>query len=263
MRKSIPERFFYPAVISLILFFAFTIGKKINFGVFSDAAAGTQKNVSSFITGVKDTVRAIRFAAIEKKKANEMIARSKQLEAENTALRAENGRLKSAVKNRQSFDWTGIVRAYARVSGANTDGFIQYFMIDAGEEQGVTEGDGVIAGGLVLGRVIKPMKEMSLVQLITDAQSSISVRIERSRVIGILTGTGPGSCEIGFVAREADVQQGDVVVTSGLSKSFPEGFKVGTVSLADKKAGGLSLKINVKPYADIFSTEDVIVIKGK
>ena len=114
----------------------------------------------------------------------------------------------------------------------------------------------------MLGRVINVSESFSKVQLINDAKSSISARIERSRVTGILTGRG-AYCELEYVPKEDDVEAGDIVVTSGLGKSFPEGLRIGRVVSVDKKAEGLALKIVMRPYSATQAPDEVMILRKK
>jgi rod shape-determining protein MreC len=98
------------------------------------------------------------------------------------------------------------------------------------------------------------------VQLLIDADSRISVRVERSKVVGILIGKGYNLCELDYVPKEEDIIEGDVLVTSGLGKSFPEGIRVGKVIKVDKKTDGLSMTVKVKPYVSVFNIQEVMVV---
>ncbi len=81
--------------------------------------------------------------------------------------------------------------------------------------------------------------------------------------MGILTGKGYRECSLDFVPKEEDIKEGDLIVTSGLGKSFPEGMKIGEVTKVDKKVDGLSMKVKVRPLAEVFEVEEVIVLKKK
>jgi rod shape-determining protein MreC len=67
-------------------------------------------------------------------------------------------------------------------------------------------------------------------------------------------------CELLYVAKEEDFIIGDVLVASGLGKSFPEGVKIGTVVQVNNKTDGLSMEIKVKPFVDVFKVQEVIVV---
>jgi rod shape-determining protein MreC len=140
---------------------------------------------------------------------------------------------------------------------------IFYYVIDRGRQDGVEEGDGVISSGFAVGRVIKVMDDTAQVQLLTDAKSSISVKTERGRVAGILTGKGYNLCEMNYVPKEEDIKTGDVVITSMLGGSFPEGIPAGKITNVRKDIQGLSMFIEVRPFADVFKIEDIIIIKKR
>jgi rod shape-determining protein MreC len=102
-----------------------------------------------------------------------------------------------------------------------------------------------------------------MVQLLTDVKSSISARVERSGVAGILIGAGNNICELKYVPKEEDVQLGDVILTSELGASFPAGIKIGEVTAVDKKSNNLSLVVRIKPYVNTNTVREVLVVRKK
>jgi rod shape-determining protein MreC len=138
--------------------------------------------------------------------------------------------------------------------------------VDKGSAEGVRLNAPVISATGVVGRVIAVGPHASRVQLILDGQAGVGVRIERSRVTGILVGQpGMPTAVIGdlvlkYVPSLADVVVGDVVVTSGLDHLYPAGLVVGRVRSA-ARGNGLFKEILVTPSAQFNTLEEVMVVR--
>lgn len=139
------------------------------------------------------------------------------------------------------------------------------FTIDKGENHGVRLDLPVISPTGVVGRVVAVGPSAARVQLLLDRESGVGVRIERSRVTGVVAGQlGPGeepSHEVllKYVPLTADVVVGDVVVTSGLDRIFPAGLMVGRISSVARGAG-LFKEVTVSPSAGFGAIEQVLVL---
>jgi rod shape-determining protein MreC len=120
----------------------------------------------------------------------------------------------------------------------------------------------------VVGRVIAVGPQASRVQILLDKSSAVGVRIERTRIAGVVTGrSGYGDAagpdlDLLYVPVLADVEVGDVVVTSGLDRIHPRGLMVGRVRSV-KGGGGLFKEISVAPSARFEQLEEVMVVRQR
>ncbi len=260
-RKANNKNLYTAAAIIITLAAVLLISKSGGFlpGLFSSI----QKSVASYAFYVNDTFRSIKYVTSAKKGIQILSEKNMLLESENHTLKAENEKIKRASVLKSMRDFRSSVVCFASVIGANDDGMLAYYTIDRGSADGAGEGDGVITQAGVVGRLVKVNSDTSMVQLITDSKSSVSARGERSRVVGILSGESYNRCALNYVPKEEDIKEGDVIITSGLGKSFPEGIKIGQVTEATKKTDGLSMIIKVKPFVNMMSVEEVIVVKKK
>jgi rod shape-determining protein MreC len=133
----------------------------------------------------------------------------------------------------------------------------------------------VISPAGVVGRVVRVGPKAARVQLVLDLQSGVGVRIERSRVTGVVSGmavaredrssdateSGSGELTMKYVPQLADVVVGDVVVTSGLDQIFPKGLMVGRVRTVKTSSTGLFKDIVVSPSAHFERLEEVLVLQ--
>jgi rod shape-determining protein MreC len=138
--------------------------------------------------------------------------------------------------------------------------------LDKGRREGVTLDAPVLCATGVVGRVIGLGPHAARVQLLLDADSGVGVRVERSRVAGVVTGQ-PGYADargrellMKYVPILADVRAGDVVVTSGLDQIYPSGLMVGRVSSVES-GSGVSKDVSVSPSADFERLEQVLVVR--
>lgn len=246
--------YFFIFLIVLIFFFSI-----LNFKNITNFFSFIHKKITSYIYYVTDTFTSFKYVYLTKKSLSDLNKKILFLETENQLLKTENEKLQKLSKVRDEINLKKI-KCFARVIGANNDGFVYYYLIDKGKKDGVEEGDGVIADGFVLGRIINVYDTTAKIQLLIDEKSSISIKNERSKITGILSGKGYNQCVINYVPKEEDMQVGDIIITSNLSKSFPEGIKVGIIKEVDRKTEGLSMNIKVKPFVNIFSVDMVAVI---
>jgi rod shape-determining protein MreC len=116
--------------------------------------------------------------------------------------------------------------------------------------------------------VIAVGPQAARVQILLDKASGVGVRIERSRITGVVTGkagygdTAGGDLDLMYVPVLADVVVGDVVVTSGLDRIYPRGMTVGRVRSV-KVGGGLFKEILVAPSARFERLEEVMVVRQR
>jgi rod shape-determining protein MreC len=188
----------------------------------------------------------------------ELEARLAAAELDRTELedaRLENQRLAALLDLKQRTP--GTVRA-ARVIASEVSGTLRSVVIDAGARDGVSKDAAVLAADGLVGRVLRTGDRTSVVQLVADAASGLGVLDERSRVQGVLVGTGSGRCRLKYVPNLEDVRAGDRIVASGLDGIYPKGFLVGVVAQAAPGPDAFQA-IQVDPAARLDRLETVLV----
>ncbi len=173
-----------------------------------------------------------------------------------SALIEENKRLKELLGLKER---TKNIITIANVISKGSNKFIKTIWIDKGSNHGIKKDYPVITHNGLIGKVISVNANNSEVILITDPNFSVAVRIDRTRVEGILSGKG-NNCVLKYIPLEEEVLTGDRIVTSGLDEIFPEGLLVGAVKSIDKKKG-LFQVIEVIPLQPENKIEEVAVIK--
>jgi rod shape-determining protein MreC len=141
---------------------------------------------------------------------------------------------------------------------------LQLLVVDRGEADGVTRAGPVVTADGVVGRVFSASTHSAEVLVLTDRNSSIAARVDRTRARGNVRGMGrPGACKLDYALRTDDVVEGDLLVTSGTDGVFPRGIPVGKVSRLSKFAEGLFLDVEVAPAADVTRVEEVLVLTSR
>ncbi len=169
----------------------------------------------------------------------------------------ENKRLREIVGFRpQGFK----VLTTARVIGRPYDSMLEMLLIDKGAKEGIKKGMAVITVRGLLGKIYAVHESYSEVLLLRDPNFSVAVRIQESRIEGVLSGTGYNYATLNYIPPEEKVEKGDIVVSSGLDGLFPPGIPIGVVSDVNKDNVEFFQKIRVTPYQYDTKAEEAMVV---
>lgn len=149
----------------------------------------------------------------------------------------------------------------ARIIGRDPSVWFRSVIIDRGSGDGVGRGMAVVNGEGVVGQIFSVSPNYAKVLLAIAPSSAIDVLLQKSRVRGILRGTGSPLYRLKYVLKSADVAEGDFVVTAGYGGVFPTGLPVGVVSKVVKNRRGMFLDIEVSPVIDYRTLEDLLIIE--
>jgi rod shape-determining protein MreC len=222
-----------------------------------------EKAVDWGISGVLDGWRRYVWLRGVERNARELSRTVNELRAENAELaqlRTENerlARLLAFVRTRPEQRSVG-----ARVIGTRMDPKgLQIVTIDRGADEGIRKMMPVVATGGVLGRIHTVGPHSADVLILSDRNSSIAVRVERSRARANVRGQGsPGPCRLEYALRSDDLAEGDELVTSGTDGVFPRGLPVGLVTRVKRGGHGLYQAAEVLPAVDVNRVEEVAVL---
>lgn len=132
--------------------------------------------------------------------------------------------------------------------------------LNVGRNNGVNVDMPVISEQGIVGRVVAVSSDYSIAQLLLNKDFRTSVKIQRSRVDGILGWDGSERLMIKNVSKKQDVKVGDAAITSEYSKIFPPDIKVGVVISVDENPVTLFKNILIEPSVDFTRLEQVFVI---
>lgn len=165
------------------------------------------------------------------------------------AIQKENDKLRELLASTPR--GPGRIRA-AQLLSVSSNPARQTILLDKGKRQKVFAGQAVFDATGVMGQVIEVTPLTSRVMLLTDEHSAIPVQVNRSNERGIVVGTGgSGYLKLINIPQTTQIQVGDMLVTSGLGRHFPEGYPVGLVKAVVHKPGDTFADITVKPTAQV------------
>jgi len=180
----------------------------------------------------------------------ETILRTRQLEAENERLRKLLD-----VRERQKVN--GQV---AQIIYAARDPFSRRVIVDKGQQDKLSAGQPVVDDAGVVGQVTRIFPFVSEITLITDKDQAVPVQILRTGQRSVIFGLGDGQLDLRFLPVNADVQNGDTLVTSGLDGIFPRGLPVAKVVHIERDASYSFARIHCAPLAWVEHFGEVMIL---
>lgn len=170
---------------------------------------------------------------------------------------AENIRLHKLLGRK---DTLNVPTVTTQIIGRDPSLWFHTLTIDRGTSDGIEKGMPVITVEGVVGQILETSRTTSKVLLAHDQNSAVNVLIQKNRVQGIMKGKGTQNYKLQYILKNADVAQGDIIVTSGLGGSFPKGIPIGTVSKVIKSKRGMFQEIETEPTVNFSQLEYLIVI---
>lgn len=188
--------------------------------------------------------------------------RHKQLALANQLLRQhyledENKRLRALLDMKAHQPVSGVI---ADIQYAARDPFSRRVVINKGLQEGIEAGQAVVDELGVIGQVTRVFPLMSEVTLLTDKNQAIPVEVQRNGLRAILAGAGSNGMELRFLASNAEVQVGDVLVTSGLDGIYLRGLPVARVAGIDRDTAFSFARIRCAPLAGVERHGQVLVL---
>ena len=175
-----------------------------------------------------------------------------------TALRAENARLRDLLEARAR------IRDEIRVAGimaVDANPYRHNIVIDIGAREGAYDGQAIIDAVGVIGQVIETGLTTSQAMLISDPSHSLPVEVNRNGLRTIANGTGEfDRLDLPFITNNADIQPGDLLVTSGLGGAFPAGYPVAVVETVNRIPQDPFADVTAKPAAALDQVREVMLI---
>jgi len=172
-------------------------------------------------------------------------------------LEAENERLRRllAVKEREKA--SGQV---AQIMYTTRDPFSRRVVVDKGQQAGIVAGQPAIDEAGVVGQVTRVFPFSAEITLITDKDQAVPVQIVRSGQRSVVFGLGDGQLELRYIPANADVQIGDLLVTSGLDGIFLAGFPVARVSSVKRDSAFAFARIEATPLAGVENFAELMIL---
>ena len=225
-----------------------------------DLAAPVQKIVASPAEWLGE-MWARYVALVDLRVENEVLReRLAALEEANLQFRealVTGGYLERIAAMRESFE---VPLLPSEVVGQDVSSWFHAILLDQGRTEGVLSGMPVLSDSGLVGVVNATSMGAARAMLLLDRRSAVDAIIQRSRARGIVLGMGTGDLEFRFQVRGDDIQEGDVVITSGVGGVYPKGLRIGTVTEVATDRSQLVHTAAVEPAVDFGRLEQVFVM---
>jgi len=201
----------------------------------------------------------------------------REIRQHNTELEAENARMQAQIVELQQqlieYEILSALLEFARanpehkyigasVIGRDPSPFLNYIIINRGSDDGLKRGMPVVTQNGLAGRIVQVTATGARVSLITDPVTRINVRIEPSRSAAVLSGSITGDITLEQIPQQAEVNPGNLILTSGLGGNYPQNIIIGQVTSVRNLENALFQSASVQPVTDFDDLAIVLVIKN-
>lgn len=228
--------------------------------------SNTAAHFSNTVQGVKKTKQEAQALLHAEELVGKLEKENRELLITKTSLTAQaekTAQLENVLDLKSQFGYKTIA---ARVIGRSPDAWHDQFIINKGSNDGIRVDRGVINEDGVVGQIKKVGPSSSVVQLISNPDWRMGVKVARQNQYCILNGNYPDKARLQFITIDSDIQAGDEIVSSGVCTDndicpYPENFPVGKVVMVGKDPNEIDLLVEVEYYADLNKTKYVFVLE--
>lgn len=173
-------------------------------------------------------------------------------------LMAENAQLRALLSAAERLTVKSVM---SEILYDTRDAFTRKIVVDRGAHHGITPGQPVIDDIGVVGQVTRVFPFTSEITLLTDKDFAIPVQVVRSGVRSVAYGRGQsGVLDLRFMAASADIQKGDMLVTTGIDGVYPAGLSVAAVMQVESKSSDSFASITCQPLAGIGRNKHLLIL---
>lgn len=173
-------------------------------------------------------------------------------------LSEENSRLRALIGFKKRSPWAVIP---AEVIGRDLGLWSRTLLLDKGTRDGVRNGMAVTTPVGLIGRISEVGGASSRVILVTDPHFRVSATLASSRISGLAAGTASGECLLAYLPVNAELKEGEKVMTSGGRSFCPEGIWIGSVGKPQPDSSKLFLFSRIRPAVQAGAVEEVLILK--
>ncbi len=174
------------------------------------------------------------------------------------ALETENARLRELLDSTARVGSRALI---AEILAVDLAPYRQRFDLNRGLVDGVYVGQALIDARGVVGQVVRVGPLTSEAVLITDADHALPVSVNRNGLRTIAVGTGDsGRLRLPYLTNNADVEAGDLLVSSGLGGVFPAGYPVGRIAEVNKRPDQPFADVTAEPASPLDRDREVLLV---
>ena len=176
-------------------------------------------------------------------------------------LERENIRLQGLLGSAYEVEESVLIAELMRV---DLDPYRHIIRVDKGSSSGVFTGQPVIDADGVMGQVDRISRSSAEVRLITDPSHAIPGQVNRNGLRSIAFGTGNlRELDLPHLPNNADVEEGDLLVTSGLAGRSPRGYPVAEVTKVERQPGESFAKVTARPLAQLDRSREMLLVRAR
>lgn len=175
------------------------------------------------------------------------------------AIRAENERLREMLDARPR---VGTSVRVAQILEVDTDPFRHRVVINKGSNDGVFERQAIIDANGIVGQVLRVGAVSATVLLISDPEHAVQVEVVRNGLRTVAFGSGDyDQLEIRFLPNNADIEVGDLLVTTSLGGDYPAGYPVAEVVAVEQQPRQAFARVTASPAAALTRMREVLLLE--
>ena len=176
-----------------------------------------------------------------------------------TSLEEENQRLREMLSSAQYFEKERVL--IGELLSVDLDPYRQRIVVNKGTRDGIYDGQPLLGAKGIIGQIDKAGPFSSVAILMTDPNHALLGEVARSRQRSLVVGTGNiEKLELLHLTNTADIQIGDLVITSGLDGRYPSDYPIAEISSIQQISGEAFVKVEAKPLVDLNSIREVLLI---
>lgn len=174
------------------------------------------------------------------------------------ALQAENARLRAMMGSSEKVADRILV---TEIMSADLDPYRHRILVNKGTREGVFEGQALLDAHGIVGQITRADPLAAEAILISDPDHATPVEVNRNGLRTIAVGTGDiALLSLPFLANNADIVEGDLLVSSGLGGAFPSGYPVAEVVSVKRNPGQPFAEIRARPAAALNRAKEVLLV---
>ena len=229
--------------------------------VFTGSLINIQTWFSSRFVALQDFLTAPRDVASLRQRNTELESEVAELQAQVIQLQQQVGET-DILAALVDFSLARSENTYkaAAVIGRDPSPFLHYVIINAGSNDGILRGMPVVTDQGLVGRIDSVIADAARVQLITDPASRVNVRLQNAETEASLIGSVTGDVTLDLIPQDISIEQGDLVLTSGLGGGYPPDLIIGQVVNVRSHDFDLFQQATIQPVVDFNRLPIVLVI---
>ena len=200
---------------------------------------------------------------------NHIKEQNKLLSSENSRLKVELSQIKGIHNNVDEIAANNRLKALlslptteAQIVYVGNEPFPTHYLLNKGSSDGIKSGQAVVTADGLLGQSTSVGSKHSELTLLNNAQTVIPVMVARTGVRSLLYGNLE-TLDLRYFPVSADLQKGDVLVTSGMDNVYPAGIPVATLTTITPTSGTPFYKTTTRATANLTSARSVLILAAK